>query len=495
MRSRLLDDYPLSVLGPFAALVAGAAVGVLADDLSAAYAAIVLITTVSLVWRVGDPVVLPFIMTLQWLSVTAGYWYSVAFGTFPGYYAPVNHERTMLIALTGLLFLAGGVRLGSQWFGRSRHLGEAVESADPQRAHLVWPLFAIVMVCYALDYVYTINARDFGGGASTIQRVLEFRQVLLITLWLEILRSRRHSWLLFASFMWAVAPRLGTYYSDFKSPVVLMLIVLAAAWRPWDARWWPRSLVALLKAAPFAAMLLVLLLIWQGGLKRDTRLAHDAGAIGPNPTERITFFVRNFRAELPELFKTPEPYVEALVERVSYITFLSHVLDRMPDREPYAGGELLRMALLNAFVPRFLVPDKPELPSDSYYTRRFAGVPVAEGTTSISIGYMAEFYADWGYRGMFASIFLYGCWIGLIAGLVRVWAAVPAMRFGTMVVVLLAVADFEHQFIKGFAGLNLNAIVMLGLLFVFRLPLSRLVRAEGPAARRPAAAAAEAPAP
>jgi hypothetical protein len=74
---------------------------------------------------------------------------------------------------------------------------------------------------------------------------------------------------------------------------------------------------------------------------------------------------------------------------------------------------------------------------------------------------------------MFISIFLYGAWIGLIGVLVRHFAAMPVMRFGAMIVVLLAVADFEHQFIKGFATLNLNAAVTLVLIWVLRPHLSR----------------------
>jgi hypothetical protein len=338
------------------------------------------------------------------------------------------------------------------------------------------PLFIVVMASYAVDYFYTLNAREFGSLASLVQRVLEFRQVLLVTLWLEITRSRKHTILLLVSFVWAVVPSLGAYYSDFKSPIVLMLLVLVASWRPWDSTWWPRSVVAGLRAAPFVAGLAVLLLIWQGGLKRDTRIAHDAGAIGADPAGRIAFFVQSVGAELPRLAKDPEPYVEALIERVSYITFFSRVLEHVPSREPYADGELLKMALQNAFVPRFLVSDKPALPSDSYYTRRFAGINVAEGQTSISIGYMAEFYADWGLGGMYLSILIYGCWIGLIAGLVRRFTPIPALRFGAMTMVLLAVADFEHQFVKGFASLNLNATITLGLLFLFSPFLRRLFR-------------------
>ena len=65
--------------------------------------------------------------------------------------------------------------------------------------------------------------------------------------------------------------------------------------------------------------------------------AHDAGVIGPAPGQRIEFFVENFRSELPALFEDPEPYVQALVERVSYITFFSRVLDYVPGHEPYAA--------------------------------------------------------------------------------------------------------------------------------------------------------------
>jgi len=478
--------YPLTVSGPLAGLLLGSLAGVWSDNLHAAYAVFALIASVSLVWREDDPAVLPFILAYQWVSITAGYWYLWWFGAFPGYYQPGDVERTMTLALSGLMLLAIGARIVSQWVAGRRRTGpDAEAAAGEHRLASIGPLFALVMVTYGVDYVYSVNAREFGGIASVVQRVLEFRQVLLVTLWLEILRSRTHLPLLAISFVWAVVPRLGTYYSDFKSPVLLMLLVLAATWRPWDSRWWPKSVVAAVKAAPFAVALIVLLLVWQGGLKRHTRLAHDDGAIGRDPGDRISFFVQSFRTELPRLFEEPAPYIEALVERVSYITFFSRVLEHVPDREPHAQGELLRMAFMNAFVPRVLVPDKPELPSDSYYTRRFAGVQVAEGETSVSIGYMAEFYADWGLAGMFASIFAYGCWIGLIGGLVRAWAAVPIMRFGALTVVLLAVADFEHQFIKGFAALNLNAAVTLALLFVLGPHLQRWIGVSRPAATPP----------
>lgn len=471
--------YPLTISWLLLALMLGSFAGVATDNLSAAYAIATLITACGLVWRAGDPPILPFIIAFQWVSITAGYWYERWYGSFPGYYRPGDVEYTMFLSLSGLLLLAVGIRIASQLIlSRSAAASRADEAAlaAPQ---LVRPLFFIVMASYSVEYAYTVSAREFGSLASFVQRLLEFRQVLLVTLWLEILRSRKnYSWLAI-SFVWATLPRLGGYYSDFKSPVLLLLIALGAGWRPWEQGWWKRTVVAGLKAAPVLAALLVLLLVWQGGLKKNTRLAHDDGTIGGDATERISFFVENFRSELPLLFEAPEPYVEALVERMSYITFFSRVLEHVPAREPHAEGELLSMAMQNAFVPRFLVPEKPELPSDSYYTRRFAGVQVAETGTSVSIGYMAEFYADWGLGGMFVSILAFGLWIGVIAALVRLLTPAPVLRFAALTVVLLAVADFEQQFIKGFAALNLNAMVTLVLV---RIASPWFIRATQPPA-------------
>jgi hypothetical protein len=487
-----LADYPLTVSATLIGLVVGSFVGVSTDNLSAAFAAFCLFASIGWTWRKGDPPVLPFILTYQWVSVTAGYWYLQGFDSFPGIYRPGDVEYTMFLALAGLLVLALGIRIASQATSRAS-AQPAAAPAGPAPA-MVRILFCVVMVSYGLDYVYTVNARDFGGLSSFVQRILEFRQILLVTLWLEIIRSRKYLPLLLISFAWTVVPRLGSYYSDFKSPVILMLIVLAAGWRPWEAGTVKRSFVAGLKAAPFVAALVIVLLVWQGSLKKNTRLAYDDGSLGRDAFDRIGFFVQNFRAELPQLFDTPEPYVEALVERVSYITFFSRVLEHVPDREPYAEGELLRMAMSNAFVPRVLVPEKPELPSDSYYTRRFTGIPVAEAGTSVSIGYMAEFYSDWGLGGMYASILLFGAWIGFIGNLVRRLTAVPALRFAVVTTVLLGVADFEQQFIKGFAALNLNVIVTLVLVFALKPWLQRLTGTQ-PAAgdRRSPAAVAEAP--
>ncbi len=461
--------YPLTVPWLIAGALLGMALAVAVDDLVPGYAVFVLIATLALTWRQDEPPIFPFVFVCQWLSVTIGFWFERIAGYFPGLYRPGDVRGAALVALTGLLVLAIGIRAAYQgvdavWTRRGRRkVGDLTWVISNIRM-----LFLIVVAAYGIDYFWVVNARAFPGLDVALQRVLDLRQILLVALWLEVLRRRSGYGYLWLALLWAFVPRLGAYFSDFKSPLLLLLIAYASTFRPWDRRWWPKSLIAAAQASPVVAVLLLLLLIWQGGLKRETREAIDSGYVTADPIERVVGFGEGVQRELPELFANPGPYVEQLVERLSYITFLSLVLDYVPEREPHAGGELLKLAVANSTMPRFLFPSKPVLASDSYYTRRFAGVAVAEESTSISIGYMAEFYADWGYGGMWISILGYGCWIGLMAAVLRRFNPIPALHAGVLVVVMLAVTDFEHQFVKGFATLNAGVAFTLVLLAVLK---------------------------
>jgi hypothetical protein len=218
--------------------------------------------------------------------------------------------------------------------------------------------------------------------------------------------------------------------------------------------------------------------VWQSEVKVQTRKAYANGSIGSEMLDRVGFFVDHVQGALPALWADPLGAFDSVVERLSYVTFFSRVLDRVPAQEAHANGELLKMALTNTLIPRFVYPDKPALPSDSYYTRRFAGVAVMGGNTSISIGYMAEFYADWGLTGMFLSVLLYGFWIGLVHRGLRAFVRPRLLVNGALVVVLLPVASFEHQFIKGFAAINIGFLVVVGLSFIAGPLLKRLLEAQ-----------------
>jgi hypothetical protein len=477
-----MTNYPLTRRALQAGVVAGAAAALVSNDQLIGYSVFVLCAAVGLTWRENEAPVFPFILLLQWTQVTSGYYFWRLTGELPSVYPPGDLDRAITLALTGLLTLALGIRVVGQM--RRRHALEESRHVVGNLTGLFW----LVIFLYSANYLSILNTKTFSGYDVILERILLMRQIPLLLLWFEVLRQQRHKIYLWLSLAWVFVPALGSYFSDFKTPLLLALIVSAAAWKPWEGGWWRFSFRGAARSIGIVAAALFLTLTWQAGVKRDARKAYDSNAVGSSPLERVELFLTSATSAVPVVFEDTQNVVEGLVSRVWYVVFFSRVLEHVPAIEPHADGELLGMAVTNTVMPRFLFPNKPLLPSDSYYTRRFAGINVAEDTTSISIGYMAEFYADWGVGGMFMSVFLYGVLMGGAAWLVAARVKSPLLVNPALMTVLLTVSFFEHQFIKTVAALTIAVVITIAVIALCRrrferfLELQELPEAEEPAA-------------
>ena len=479
--------FPLTLLGLEIGLFAGIFAGLLTYSYTVGIAVFVLCATVGLTWHRDQTPIFPFILAYQWSAVTLGYFYYVATGIYPSAYATGDIDRTAFLSLMGLLVLAGGIRLTSHLLpGPQVHNPETGEP-DAYVSNITG-LFKLVMLLFALDYVYIINTKAFGGLDVILDRALAFRWVLLLLLWFEILRRRTAYTYLLVSIGWVFVPLLGSYFSDFKLPWLLLFIVYVSYWRPWDRSFRGFSVRQTVRTVAVAAIIVFLAMVWQAGVKKETRKLYDENLVAADPLARVALFLDKAEEAVPFVFTNTQTVVEGLIERVSYITFFSRVLEYVPATQPHTQGELLQMAVTNTIMPRFIFPEKPVLPSDSFYTRRFTGIMVSDEGTSISIGYMAEFYADWGLLGMYLSVLFYGCQMGLAAFLVRRFVRPAVMVNPVLIMVLMVAYQFEHQFIKTFAALNISLIVLIGMSIVTRPRLVKLLRLlpvqyEAPAAR------------
>lgn len=104
---------------------------------------------------------------------------------------------------------------------------------------------------------------------------------------------------------------------------------------------------------------------------------------------------------------------DGLIRRIMYFNFFGVVLDRVPNILPYEGGQLWGDAVLRCFMPRLIFPQKSAV-NDSTLTNRYTGLRVAgdQQGTSISMGYMAEAYIDFGPILMFVPIAMLGLFLG-----------------------------------------------------------------------------------
>ncbi|MDR1988974.1 MAG: hypothetical protein LBQ09_01945 [Acidobacteriaceae bacterium] len=465
-----MSTYPLTARAIVFGIAAGTVAFILTTSPLVGYSLFVLATTIGMTWRRDEPPVMPAVFAYQWLQITVGYFYFLIMGIYPDYFEPGNLELAIEFSLTGLLLIAGGIRV-VEWATK------AYLKREPGTSHVINlnALFWIVVLLYSVDFLGILSANLGGNFRTIVDRLLQLRQIPLLLLWIEIVKQGRLKSYLWLSLGLAVAPQLGTYFSDFKTPLILLAIVFAFFWQPWHATQHRLTLNATLRVIAIALLVVFLGLIWQGGVKRSLRRTYDAEAIARTPTQRVQLFIQNAQAALPTVFNDTGAVVEDLVSRLSYVTFFSRVLDYVPAFEPHANGELLQMALTNAFVPRFLAPNKAELPSDSYYTRRFSGILVSDtNAISISIGYLAEFYADWGVFGMFVSVFAYGMLMGLAMVALRYFC--PQYLAGPAITsCLLVVLTFEQQFIKGFAALLMAVILAVLVTRLFGPRLARYI--------------------
>jgi hypothetical protein len=484
MTHRLIAKYPLTLWALQAGALVGLFIGLLMDSLLLGTAMFVLLAVAGCTWRRDEAPVVPFLLGYQWCAITVGYWYYVFTGIFPTAYALGDLERTVRLSLTGLVMLALGIRFVRDWVSSDD------EDQAPLQVGRLNRLFWFVIIIYGIDYIRAFNTKSFGGLDIPLTILLEFRHVLLMVLWYETIRqgaSRRHLWL---SLAWVFVPSLGSYFSDFKTPLILLFLVSLQFWRPWEPKAWKWSIGAWTRSIGMMVAALFLMLVWQASVKKEARRIYDEGLVNGR-LDRAELFVKQVAAAVPEVIDDPQPSIEILISRLSYIGFFSRVLEYVPAVEPHADGELLRMAMTNAFMPRLVFPSKPVLPSDSYYTRRFTGIMVAEEGTSISIGYMAEFYADWGLVGMFLSILGYGCLIGACMEIVRRFVQPSILVNPFLIMLMMTVYQFEHQFIKTFAALISTTVAALLIQRAGRKTFVKSFRVEPVAGEEPASPAVE----
>jgi hypothetical protein len=282
---------------------------------------------------------------------------------------------------------------------------------------------------------------------------------------------RRHYRYLILATAFVILPQLLTGFSDFKEILFVILIAFLARWRPWirtkqQARenW---SMVVF--GALSAVTLLYMGMVWNGGIKQEWRDRIWSGVITESPVERMTMFFEISGRVITKLDMTTA--AEQLVARLtSGEIFLAQVTERVPSTVAHENGGLLWMAVQNAIMPRFLFPNKPNLGGDSWLVRKYAGVTVAgdESGASIGLGYMAEFYIDFGVAGVIGLSLFWGLVGGSGVGLLA--RASPSREiFLALIIGLLTqlFMSFDGSFIKLFAGfLQRTAISYVVFIFI-----------------------------
>jgi hypothetical protein len=152
-----------------------------------------------------------------------------------------------------------------------------------------------------------------------------------------------------------------------------------------------------------------------------------------------------------------------LAVRISYVHYLADAMLHVPRMVPHENGALWEEAITNTAMPRALFPGKPVLGSDSVRTNRYTGRRLAgdEQGTSVSMGYVADSYVDFGVVGALLVCLALGAFYGAIARTIVFLNKDPELTalVAVLVILFFPIQDFGATNTKLLGGVVWRAIV------------------------------------
>lgn len=482
-RQMRVNLYPLQ-LPLFLVGVAAGVLMLLLQDWVVAVCVVTIFTLVGLIWRADMLPILPACITFQWLNCTTGYIYWHNTGTYPGGGYPTSMTETLMLAMLGLTSVVIGLRIALTLFKETIF----TKTLAPANNYDLRKVFTLTVVLFGVYYVEDILPREIWfGAAQIIENILSLRFVPYFILLVTVFERGKGYGYVWAATAWVLLPGLLTGFSDFKELLLVVIVAALAQWRPWvKSRRQVRENRRILAFGVLGVIVVGFFgLIWSGGVKQQWRDQIWQGSVSASPVERMVLFFDTLGKVLPELDLGRS--TEAMAARMSSGTlYFSYVVDRVPRAVKFENGKIFSMAIANATQPRILFPNKANLGGDSWLVRKYAGIAAAgdESGASIGLGYLAEFYIDFGVWGVILfSVFWGFCGGATIALLARVSPSREvflALIIGLLTGYFMA---FDGNFIKLFSGMLQRALVAGAVIAVVGGHLQRMIMRRQPVGR------------
>ena len=406
---------------------------------------------------------------IQWLQVAAKVIQANSEGaTVAQFTLSPNLEMAVWLGLASIVVLTIGMRLAVRRLPTVpfRVLDQELQRLSINRIFLLY----LALSAYSLLL------------PNVIWRLLSFAQVLLFIGSLKwaayyllgylTLRRRKRVGFFVAATLIEFVSGIG-YFSDFKTVFFMAALIYFSL----HVR---LTLKTALVVGLIAASLVFLSLVWVS-IKHEYRDFLNQGTnqqvVLVSPTERLTKFTELARGLTAEELATNS---KILFERIAYVDFFAAAMDYVPRVRPHTNGGLLWRAMIHVLVPRLIYPSKPVLASDSDLTMEFTGLTIAGGDTgtSISLGYVAENYVDFGRLFLVLPIFIIGIMWGWMYSycVARGRAVGVGHTFGT--IIAMGANQFEVTEVKLIGGMIMSFLVYAVILRFVMPAVSHWLRDE-----------------
>lgn len=308
----------------------------------------------------------------------------------------------------------------------------------------------LLLYSFLLTLGYT-ELSVFSSFHSILSVSASFRLVIMIMFLIRSFYARRDGIIAFIICGTEILIGLNSFFSDWKEPLIVILLI-----------WFARDNVKLfsLRSVYIGFALIVIVVFWTA-IKPTYRglVAKDADM---QVSVSLLDVYKAYSFSLASLdFRQIQSVIDATIDRISYIEFFSLVIDKDQRHFGYHTEEMFEHFL----KPRIFYPNKKIL-FDSENTIKFTGVSLASGWGgSHSLGYVAQFFVDYGRFGSLIACALYGYLLSFLATL-RIYRNESKGGFIIILVLLyMSLDSYSINIIKNVAPLLYFAFVYRAYLF------------------------------
>lgn len=470
------------LFSPLALLIAGAfGVAVMLASVNVALWVAAFATFVLSILLVSDPhhdyPVLVWVVGFNWLGIVAPVLAADLSG-IPLSYATLGpyREQAVNLNLLALIVFAFGIAFSIR-AGRGL---EAVERRrDPPHA-----LPAVTVHTGVIAYFASLGVAELGSYiVSNLPQLQQPMIVLHLAKFVFVYlvaaaaftAGRGHSWLVVILAVEVVSGLTG-FFGTFKEAFFLVLIAMVAVGRRPSLRMWAFGLAA-------AFLVLFLSVVWTA-VKPDYR-RWVSGYSGEQIVvrsfgERVSWMADHMVDRDFDYWRSFNDMINRIDNTFVFAQFLAQEdngnVPELPSR--YLAG------IEHVLMPRILFPGKETI-DDSAVTSALTG-RVIDKNTSISIGFIAEAYYDFGPGWMFVPVLLVGMTVGAAGRYFMTRKAPELIRQAFTATALFNFFQFGTNFNKAL-GTFLVGFVVFAVILKFAYPYLALRLAD--AAARPARAA------
>jgi len=370
---------------------------------------LLLIILFGLFYRINEAPVIVFALSFQWLSISISHLYLLFVDSsqeellWRPFYSLEYINQTYWLSIIGLLAFALGIKFAIINVKVKQISTSLLNKYDTFKIIILYIAFTILFVPISNLIRFVVP------GLFQAFTILNFFKWTLFFLMIYIsFKKNEHKKIVLTIIFIEIILGFSGIFSEFKDYLLLFPIVYLSFNKI-------QSRKQIIILTTLAIVLINIGAIWSY-VKGEYRMFLSGG-------KRAQIVIVDKKEALNKLWElttkvNAETYkmgFEALIKRIFFLEYFSATVSYTTKHDKYLNGETWENAIKHVLMPRILFPNKKAI-DDSKQTMKLTGIYLADASqgTSISVGYMAESFADFGGFFMHFAIFFLGFFLGSI---------------------------------------------------------------------------------